>query len=73
MLAGLQTQMRGLSLAALLQRQPPSVADGHQLTAMSGLEFVNNSQFLPYEEVFRLFSHIWFHEKRFGPAGHYAT
>lgn len=56
MLAGLQTQMRGLSLAALLQRQPPSVAHGHQLTAMLSLEFVNISQFLPYEEVFRLFT-----------------
>lgn len=41
MLAGLQTQMHGLSLAALLQLQPPSVAHGNQLTAVFILDFDN--------------------------------
>lgn len=39
--AGLQTQMHGLSLAALLQLQPPSVAHGNQLTAVFSLDFDN--------------------------------
>lgn len=33
-LAGLQTQMRGLRRAVLLQLQPPSVAHDHWLTAV---------------------------------------
>lgn len=65
MLAGLQTQMRGLSLAALLQRQPPSVAHGHQLTAMLSLEFGDISQFFPYEEIFRLSTFIFGSMKKF--------
>lgn len=52
MLVGLQTQMRGLSLAALLQLQPPSVAHGHQLTAVFSLEFVKYVRITPNRKSF---------------------
>lgn len=58
MLAGLQTQMRGLSLAALLQLQPPSAAHGNQLTAVFRSEFNNCFQNYFHSHLYFLFKTV---------------
>lgn len=73
-LAGLQTQMCGLSLEALLQLQLPSVAHVHRLTAAFSLEFVKYFRITPIGGRFYIFhSHTLFHEKHVSPAGQYDT